>query len=205
MRARDTPRAAVGWHTLGSLPESQEPLDPAPLPPLLPVLPAPNVADGAEPFHTIYGRAWYAARERSSTGAACRLAVDLLDRVESGWHAIRDLQQWFEAHHLRARQPDAYGHLLTFIGSDLVDVFREVAGGVADLVPGGEGWEAEADPDGVAGDVDVFVRYLALLQLAVQSAPVPEPFAVLVASVAERLRGWGDEVAALVSAWSAGE
>lgn len=88
---------------------------------------------------------------------------------------------------------------MSFVDGDLVDVFREAAGGAADLVPGWPGWTTEADPDGLIGDVDTFVRYLALLHLAVQAAPVPEPFAVLVASVAERFTGWGEEVSALAT------
>jgi hypothetical protein len=56
----------------------------------------------------------------------------------------------------------------------------------------------EADPDGVIADAETFARYLALLHLAVQVAQVPGPFAVLVTSVADRLAGWSEEVAALV-------
>jgi hypothetical protein len=126
------------------------------------------------------------------------MLVGLLDAVETGWWAVRDLQHWYDANYKRARQTDGYGHLLGFISGDLVDVYRELAGGVADLVPGWEGWEREADPDGVLGDVDTFARYMALLNLAAQSVAAPEPFAVLVASVAERVSGLHSEVSAIV-------
>jgi hypothetical protein len=186
MAGRDARRAVTGRHTLGSPPESVEPSDRASVPALPPIMPAAeDLTDGAEPLHTIYVATWYAARERASDVG--RVLVDLMERVEAAWPAVRELQHWFEANHARSRERDAYGHLLAFIGADLVDMFREVAGGVTDLVPGGNRWETDADPDDVAGDVDTFVRYLALLHLAVQKAPVPEPFALLVSSVAERL------------------
>jgi hypothetical protein len=125
--------------------------------------------------------------------------ADLLDLCETAWHALRDLQHWTESNDARANEADAYGCLLTFIDADLVDVFRDFAMGVAELVPGWEGWETEADPEGVAADVDTFMRYLTILHHAAQTGPVPEQFAVLVVSVAERLSGWGKEVAALVA------
>jgi hypothetical protein len=208
MRGRNVDRSITGRHTLGSLPESQEPLDLATVPPL-PALPPPgDLTDGAEPLYTIYVKGWYAARERAKAaeGPQRRLLLDLLDAVESGWLAVRDLQQWFESDHARAWQKDAYGHLLAFIGGDLVDVYRDLAGGVVDLVPGWEGWANEADPDGVLGDVDTFERYLALLNLAARVAEVPERFAALVASVAERVSGLGAEVAGMVETlWSEDE
>jgi hypothetical protein len=196
MRRQD--RGPVGRHTLGSLPEAQEPVNPATLPTLPTIPPANNVTDGAEPLYTIYRPAWYAARERASAAGA--YAVRLLDIVETGWLAVRELQSWIETEAVRAREPGAYGHLLAFVDVDLVDVFRELAGSAADLVPGWDGWASEADPDGLLADVGMFVRYVALLNLAVRQATVPAPFTELVESVAERLRGWGDEVSALVAA-----
>ena len=195
-------RASAGRHTLGSPPESQEPLDPAVVPSLPPLSPLHNLTDGAEPVHTIYGAGWYAARQRAhaATGSGAAELVRLLDRVESGWHVLRDLQHWYESNVPRADAGDAYAQLLAFVDGDLVDVFRELAGGAAALVPGWSGWAVEADPDAVVGDVETFVRYLTLVHLAVQAAPVPEPFAALVASVAHRFTGWGAEVSALVVA-----
>jgi hypothetical protein len=201
MRGRGRERGVAGRHTLGRFPESQEPLAPATLPALPAIPPLDNLTDGAEPSCTIYGPAWYAARERalSAEAGTRRLLVDLLDVVETGWWAVRDLQHWFDGNRARAVQKDAYGHLLAFVAGDLVDVYRDMAGGVADLVPGWEGWEREADPDGVLGDVDTFERYLALLNLAAQAAEAPEPFAVLVASAAQRVAGLGADVSALVA------
>lgn len=201
---RESPPA--GRHTLGSLPESQEPIDPAVLP-LLPKLPpVDSLTDGAEPVRTIYVPTWYEARRRllAVRDETRGPPTDLLDLCETAWHALRDLQHWAEANEARSNERDAYGCLLTFVDADLVDVFRDLAGGVADLVPGRERWESEADPEGVAADVDTFIRYLTLLHHAAQTAPVPEPFAVLVASVAERLSGWGAQVQALIAVtWDA--
>jgi|GEM_PF-2989195 len=201
-RAAASAKGAVsGRHTLGSLPESQEPLDPAALPSLPPIPPDDNLTDGAEPSHTIYAADWYAARERvdGASPGTRPLLVSLLDVVEAGWLAVRELQHWYDANSARARQDDAYGHLLAFVDGDVVDLYREVARGVAELVPGWAGWESDADPDDVAGDVITFVRYLAVLNLAVQVAEVPESFAVLVASVEARLHGWGTGAAALIT------
>jgi hypothetical protein len=191
-------RGPVGRHTLGSLPEGQEPVDPATLPTLPTLPPVDNVTEGAEPLYTIYGASWYAARARAP--AAGRNAVRLLDIVEAGWLAVRELQCWIETDVVRAREPGAYGHLLVFVDVDLVDVFRELAGSAAELVPGWDGWASEADPDGLLADLGTFVRYVALLNLAVRAATVPAPFVQLVESVAERLRGWEEEASALVAA-----
>ena len=201
MPGQESRRAISGRHTLGSPPESQEPPDRAAGLALPSLAPLDNLTDGAEPFNTIYGAKWHAARQRAHarTGIAGRQLVRLLDLVETGWQALRDLQHWYEGNVTRADVGDAYGHLLGFVDGDLVDVFREAAGGAAALVPGWPGWAAEADPDGLIGDVDTFVRYLALLHLAVQAAPVPEQFAALVTSVAERFTGWGYEVSGLAT------
>jgi hypothetical protein len=197
MRGRER---VAGRHTLGSLPQSLEPPDSAPVPVVPPIPPLDDLTDGAEPLYTIYRTGWYAARERAhAAGEQRRMLVGLLDAVEAGWLAVRDLQHWFDSNGERARQKDAYGHLLAFISGDLVDVYRELAAGVADLVPGWDGWEWEADPDGVFGDVDTFERYMALLNLAAQSAEAPEPFTALVASVAERVAGLGSGVSAIVA------
>lgn len=172
---------------------------PVPRPPAFP--PLDNVADGAEPAHTIYVPTWYEARERlPAVSVETRVPLaNLVDLCETAWHALRDLQYWAEANETRSHEADAYGCLLSFVDGDLVDVFRDFAGGVADLVPGWDGWESEADPEGVAADIDTVVRYLTVLHYAAQTAPVPEPFAVLVASVAERFTGWGAQVQALIA------
>lgn len=202
MPRQEPRRTAPGRHTLGSPPETAEPLDPAVVPTLPALSPPDDLTDGAEPIHTIYGPTWYAARQRAhaGTGKPARHLVRLLDVIESGWHALRDLQHWYEGNVPPADTSDPYGHLLRFVGADLVDVFRVVAVSAAELVPGWSDWAAEADPDGLVGEVETFVRYLALLHSAVQAAPVPEPFAMLVVSVADRFTGWGTEVSALVTA-----
>jgi hypothetical protein len=191
MRGQNADRAIAGRHTL----------DPASGPSL-------DSLTTVEPLCTIYVKRWYAARERGrvAEGPQRQSYLDLLDVVESGWLAVRDLQHWFESNHARARQKDAYGHLLAFVAGDLVDVYRDFAGGVADLVPGWDGWDSEADPDGVLGDVDTFERYMALLNLAARVAEVPEQFAALVESVAARMSALGPAVEIMVSTlWSEDE
>jgi hypothetical protein len=200
-------RSVTGRHTLGSLPESQEPVDPAILPALPAIPPVESLSDGAEPARTIYVDQWYEARRRAHDAPAETRGplLDLLNLFESAWHALRDLQHWVEANDARANDADVYGRLLSFIDADLVDVFRDLSGDIAELVPGWEGWEKAADPEGAIADAGAFMRYLTLLHWAAQTAPVPEPFAVLVASVAERLDGWGAQVQAqVVAMWGEG-
>lgn len=196
-------RAPTGRHTLGSFPESQEPQDTRDV--FLPSLPPfDNRTDGAEPTYTIYGRAWYEARERVFViGPVGRLLATLLDEIEVGWHAVRDLQFWAEANPVRMTERDAYGFMLAFIQGDLVDVYRDLAGSATEFVPGWRGWRLQADPDGLLADVETFSRYLAMLRLATRAEDVPPAFAALVESVDARLTGWGEEVAALVSACAA--
>jgi hypothetical protein len=197
---REPPRAVTRRHTLGSPPESQEPIDPTVLPVLPTLPPVDSLAAGAEPLRTIYGPAWYASLERAHGMEPSERGplLDLLFRVESGWHALRDLQRWAEAERFHENDANAYVHLLAFVDGDLVDVFREVAGGAVELVPGLTD-EDDPDPEGVIADTETFARYLTLIRLAVQVAKVPGPFAVLVTSAAERLAGWAEDVAALVA------
>jgi len=201
MAPHDLHRAAVGRHTLGSPMETQEPVDPVHRPTLPAVPPSDS---GAEPLHSIYRPAWSEARTRADAADpdARRLLLRMLDLVEQGWQGVRDLQRWYEDNDARAHASDEYAHLLAFVDGDVVDVFRGIAVDCAELVPDWKSWEAEADPDGVLGEIDVFVRYVALLRLAVQAESVPDEFGVLVASVSERLRAWGDELTAVVTAWA---
>lgn len=192
---------APGWrHTLGS-PDLQEVRAVADHRALPPPSSIHQATDGAEPTYTIYAPGWYAARKRvASVGAGARELTHLLDGVERGWHALRALQVWAEANADHAATRDGYGHLLVFIEADLVDSYREIALGAANLVPGWANWDTEADPEGLIADIEMFVRYLTLLHLSVQVAPVPEEFATLTTSIYNRLAGWGDELAALTAA-----
>ncbi|HEX2079863.1 MAG TPA: hypothetical protein VHG08_19255 [Longimicrobium sp.] len=197
---REPQRTLSGRHTLGSLPESQEPADSAPVL----NLPLPwQSAEDTEPLSTIYGAQWQAARQRVEDldPMTRRLLGRMLDLVEEGWTAALELQRWYENDPARALETDDYGHLLEFVDADVIDLFRTIAAGIAELVPGKAGWEAEADPEGVESEIDEFMRYMTVLRLAVQAGGVPDAFRALVVSVAERLAGWGDELAAVVAAW----
>lgn len=189
-----------GRHTLGSSPESQEPVDRVSLPPL----PAPDAhVERVEPVRTLHMPWWTDARERARRldPGVRSLFVDVLDQVEAGWACVAPLQAWYEAHHEEPRSgssDDVY--LLDFIADDVVDLFREIASGVAALVPGYASWEAEADPAEVDGDLDTFRRYFMVLQYAVEGMPAPAALRDAVRAAAQGLAGWSTELAVLVSA-----
>lgn len=188
-------------HTLGSSPESQEPAGRAGDLPYL--SPAETHASDAEPRHTIHVAWWMEARRRAiGLDPALRaLFTPALDHVEAGWQHVRPLQQWYDAEREHARESsDDYAQLLHFIDGDLVDLFRELAAGVAALVPGYDGWEAEADPGGVEGELDRFQRYFTLFRYAVESVPAPEALRTIARTAAQGLAGWSTELAVLVAA-----
>jgi hypothetical protein len=191
-------RPVAGRHVLGSSPDTLEPVNPA----ALPSLPDTNGARRAEPLRTIYVEWWNDARARVHTVAHQMRPALLaaLDHVEAGWEHVRELQRWYDDHRERAQAADDYAMLLNFIDGDLADVFREVAAGVAALVPGYTEWGEDADPGTLDGDIDVFARYLAVFALAVEHTPGAEPFRDLARDCARGLAGWATECAALVAA-----
>ena len=187
-------------HTLGSSPESQEPAEPVELR-SLPDAVAPPADD--EPRYTIHVDGWRDARQRIGRldPPLKALLEPLLDHVEAGWAHVRPLQRWYEAEQEHARAAsDDYALLLDFIDGDLVDLFRELAAAVAALVPGYAGWETEADPGGVEGELDRFVRYFAVFRYAVEAADAPEGLRAAVRAAAQGLAGWSTEFAVLLAA-----
>lgn len=185
-------------HTLGSNPESHEPTDYT----VLPTLPG-NGADAGEPLHTIYVGSWSDARERANQldPPLRAMFIGVLDQVEAGWTHVRALQRWYEDHREQAlERSDDYAHLLLFIDGDLVDLFRELAAGVAALVPGYAEWEAEADPEGVEGELDRFIRYFVVFRHAAEAIDAPGEFRNTVHSAAQGLAGWPTELAVLIAA-----
>ncbi len=189
-----------GRHTLGSSPESQERVDRVPVPPL----PAATADAGrAEPVHTLHMASWKDARDRARRlhPDIRPLFADVLDHVEAGWAHLAPLQAWYEAHRDDPRDaPGDHAHLRDFIGDDVVDLFREIAGGVAALVPGAAHWEEEADPVEVDGDLDAFRRYFMVLRYAVEGMPAPAEVRDTVRTASQGLAGWSTELAVLVTA-----
>lgn len=158
----------------------------------------------SEPKQNLHTDKWREACERvhAVEPHTRPIFVSLLDHMECGWQAFRPLQVWFEQNSHHAKEGDDYAHLLNFVDGELSDVFMFMGGGVADLVPGWEGWEKEADPADLDGWAESFRRYLAVFRLALTAADVPEPFRVLGVSVAEVLKseGWSEQLCALLSA-----
>lgn len=197
---RDAGPVGGARHTLGSSPESQEPAEPAELR-SLPV--AETHPADAEPHHTIHVEGWRDARQRIARldSSLKALLGPLLDHVEAGWAHIRPLQRWYEAEQEHARAAsDDYALLLDFIDGDVVDLFRELAAAVAAMVPGYRGWEAEADPGGVEGELDRFVRYFTVFCYAVEAADAPEGLRAEVRAAVQGLEGWSTEFTVLVAA-----
>jgi hypothetical protein len=195
----DSPRGMGGRHTLGSSPESQEPVGQVPAP----AFPASEPAEELlEPLHTIYLPWWTDARRRAQRldPPLRAMFTRALDHVEAGWAHVAPLQRWYEAHRDRARDGSDYAHLLNFIDGDLVDLFRELAVGVAALVPGYDGWEADADPGGVDGELDRFERYFAVFRRAAEAIDAPATLGDAVRAAAQGLASWATELAVLVRA-----
>ncbi|HEX6372026.1 MAG TPA: hypothetical protein VF006_24085 [Longimicrobium sp.] len=159
----------------------------------------------SEPRATLYSQKWREARGRvhAIEPAARPLFISILDHMEHGWHAFRPLREWYErnSEHAGTAHGD-YLHLLDFVDGELSDVFLLIGVGVADLVPGWDGWAAEADPADLDGWTELFSRYLAVFRLACVGGDVPEPFRALGVSVVEVLESsrWTDELSALLAA-----
>lgn len=159
---------------------------------------------GAEPTFTIYVPAWEVARERVGTvepEETRALLCAALDRVESGWPAVRDLQRWVERHREQEGAEDDYGVLLTYVESEVREAFRSMALTLADVVADWPGWE-RASTDDVDGWLSAFVRYVRVLVLATEGARVPPEFRERVHQVAPlRLGGeWCRQVSGVLEA-----
>lgn len=159
----------------------------------------------SEPKHNLYTRHWREARARvhRADPDTQPLFVSLLDHMERGWQAFRPLQVWFEQHVDHAMGgSDDHAHLLNFVDGELSDVFMLLGTGVAELVPGWEGWEREADPADLDGWGESFRRYLAVFRLALAAADVPEAFRELGLGVARVLEGesWSEQLCARLAA-----
>jgi hypothetical protein len=156
-----------------------------------------------EPRATLYSQKWRDARERvpAVEPATRPVFVSILDHMERGWQAFRPLQAWVEQNSEHTRQGnDDYATLLNFV-NELSDVFLLIGLGVADLVPGWSGWEAEADPADAIGWAESLRGNLAVFRLACSTAEVPEQFRTLGLSVARTLEaGWCEQLSALLGA-----
>jgi hypothetical protein len=159
----------------------------------------------SEPKVTLHSQKWSEARQRVHAMDAITRPVfaSLLDHMEQGWQAFRPLRLWFEQNSDPARnEADDYAHLLHFVDGELSDVFQLIGLGVADLVPGWPGWEAEADPADAIGWTESLRGNLAVFRLACTAADVPEQFRTLGLSVARTMEagGWCEQLSALLSA-----
>jgi hypothetical protein len=106
-----------------------------------------------------------------------------MDRVESGWTAVRALQQWVERNREPESVEDDYGCLRTYVETEVRESFRSMAVTLAHVTADWPAWE-QASPDDVDGWLSTFVRYVTVLRLAAQSATVPPEFRELVRQVA---------------------
>lgn len=183
----DPPPAAAGRHTLGSSYDPPTAPEPAP--------PGAEPTQDAEPraeTGPVHGDAWRAALERLATldGPARALCTAVLEHVEAGWPPLLELKQLHARNRVRAHQRDALGHVLSFIDSDLVDLYYCVASEAGYLVPLPGETIADMDPCDLDGYAESFNRYLALLSMAVADAGVTDGVRQQVRRVARELEGW---------------
>ncbi|HEX6369792.1 MAG TPA: hypothetical protein VF006_12810 [Longimicrobium sp.] len=140
----------------------------------------------AEPEATIYGHGWVAARHRLATvepAEARALLASAMDRVESGWAPVRDLQHWLDRNRERESADDDYRCLLTYVETEVRESFRSMALALAHVAADWPG-EERASMDDVDGWLSAFIRYVTVLRLAAESAAVPPEFRELVRQVA---------------------
>lgn len=141
---------------------------------------------GTEPDATIYTPAWVAARDRLAfiePAEARALLASAMDRVESGWTAVRDVQHLLDRNRGRESGDDDYGCLLTYVETEIRESFRSMALALAHVAADWPAWE-RASIDDVEGSLSAFVRYVTVLRLATESATVPPEFRGLVRQVA---------------------
>ena len=146
-----------------------------------------------EPEATIYGAAWVEARRRLpgvASAEARALLTSAMDRVQSGWTAVRELQRWVERNRAHERAGDDYGCLLTYVETEVRESFRSMALALAHVVADWPAWE-RASTDDVDGQLSSFARYVTVLHLASGSAAVPPEFRELVGQAAPL--GFGGE------------
>jgi hypothetical protein len=190
-------RPLGGRHTLGSSPESHEPVEDTPAPSLPDLVPA----GAGEPRATLYMPWWEEtwARALAVEPAETRqLFTRLLSRMQEGWEYVRPLGRWYEEHaESAAGGSDEYQKVMEFIKTDLLDIFREIATDVTRLVPGYDGWPDAASPDDVDGEVDAFNRWLVVFGLAAESPGIPEGLRALARASTRGLAGWSAEMAVL--------
>lgn len=141
---------------------------------------------GTEPDATIYGADWMAARDRlpwvePAEGRA--LLASAMDRIESGWTAVRDLQHWLDSNKGRESTDDDYGCLLSYVETEVQESFRSMALALAHVAADWPG-EGRASTDDVDGWLSAFARHVTVLRLATASATVPAEFRELVRQVA---------------------
>lgn len=139
-----------------------------------------------EPEATIYGPAWAAARTRLASvepAEARALLASAMDRIESGWTAVRALQQWAGRNGEPENADDDYGCLLTYVETEVRESFRSMALALAHVAGDWPEWE-RASPDDVDGWLSAFARYVTVLRLATESTTVPPEFRELVRQVA---------------------
>lgn len=188
-------RPTSGRQTLGSNHDAPQP----------PLASPPDAADlqwfrGGE----LWPVWWDVFKDRCAelgSGEAAKTAGRLIQHVETGWGAIRELQLACERQRGHAvSEGDRLSHFLAYLESDVVTAFVACTEAVtgclrpAKLSGGGDGSSA-------CGLAARFDRGLAVAALAAQASELSPSFRTAVNAVADALVDWGAEVCTLLSAF----
>jgi hypothetical protein len=88
--------------------------------------------------------------------------------------------------------------VLSFIESDVVDLYRCVAVEAARMVPPPGAPVEEEDTRDLDGEAETFIRYLTVLEMAVADARVPADVRETVRRVRREMDGWNSALAVLL-------
>jgi hypothetical protein len=121
-----------------------------------------------EPHRTIYSEAWDEAREcvAALPGRLGRVYRECLDYMEAGWAILRPVGIAAEDTLANGGDSRSTYHTCTFIDVEIVDLFRYVAFGRRDRVPGFTPEYGYAGSCEVLTDAEEVQRFLHVLGLA---------------------------------------
>lgn len=145
--------------------------------------------------------AWITVRSqlRDHDALQCRVALQLLERVQIAGDELFKLQYLYESRTDAFFRRDYAAQLLNFVDGDLTDVFRGFTGRIAALIALTMGEAVEVDPLEIDADLDLVLRYLDVSVMAADSSSIPSSYRAVFQEVAGALRTWGSEVRALVA------
>jgi hypothetical protein len=147
--------------------------------------------------------AWTAAVERLRRGdyaGPMEIAVltPLVDHFETAWQELRILAALAESFLPPSEvRPLPLQHIAAFILEDLVDVYRDAAAEVVQLIADGDAWLGDPDPQDIQAGGERFDRYLVLLQMAGKSGNAG-PLTDAIARTTAALQEWATDLVPII-------